>query len=168
MRSARRTFTSGMLIVMIVCGASALGADPPRDESEIRQLQARQQDAWNRHDAKAYAALFTDDGDVVNVAGWRWKGRGEIERQLAAAYAVVFRESRLTIVDVDVRFLARDVAIAHVRWTMEGARTPPPIPEPRQGIQTQVLQKRDGAWRIVAFQNTNSLPEMPFPTNGQP
>jgi hypothetical protein len=65
-----------------------------------------------------------------------------------------------------VRFLARDIAIAHVRWTMEGARTPPSIPEPRQGIQIQVLQKRGAEWRIVAFQNTNSLPQAPFPTEG--
>jgi uncharacterized protein (TIGR02246 family) len=102
---------------------------------------------------------------VVNVAGWWWKGRSEIERQLGAAYAVVFRESRLTITDVQIRFLARDIAIAHVRWSMEGARTPPPIPEPREGIQIQVLQKRGATWRIAAFQNTNSLPEVPFPTD---
>src|SRR6185295_2392324 len=152
-----------MLVVMIGYHASALGADCARDESEIRQLQARQQDAWNRHDAVAYAALFADDADVVNVVGWWWKGRREIERQLTAAYAVVFRDSRLTIADVEVRFLGRDVAIAHVRWTMEGARTPPLIPEPRLGIQIQVLQKRGAAWRIVAFQNTNSLPQPPFP-----
>ena len=155
-----------VLVMVMACDASALGADRARDESEIRQLQARQQDAWNLHDAKAYAALFSDDGDVVNVVGWRWKGRREIERQLTAAYAVVFRDSRLTIADVEVRFLARDVAIAHVRWTMEGARTPPSIPEPRQGIQIQVLQKRGAEWRIVAFQNTNSLPQAPFPTEG--
>jgi len=159
---------AAVLMVMMAHHASAPAADRARDESEIRQLQARQQDAWNRHDAKAYAALFTDDGDVVNVVGWWWHGRGEIERQLTAASAVVFRESRLTITDVQVRFLARDIAIAHVRWTMEGARTPPSIPEPRQGIQMQVLHKRGDEWRISAFQNTNSVPEVPFPTVGRP
>jgi uncharacterized protein (TIGR02246 family) len=167
MTSARGLLTGGMLVVMMAYDSSALGAGRARDESEIRQLQVRQQDAWNRHDARAYAALFTDDGDVVNVVGWWWKGRREIERQLTAAYAVAFRESRLTIADVEVRFLARDVAIAHVRWTMEGARTPPSIPEPRQGIQIQVLHKRGDAWRIAAFQNTNSVPDVPFPTAGR-
>jgi uncharacterized protein (TIGR02246 family) len=157
---------AAVLVVMLAQHASALGTDRAPDESEIRQLQSRQQDAWNRHDAKAYAALFTEDGDVVNVVGWRWRGQGEIERQLTAAYVVVFHESRLTITDVEIGFLARDIAIAHVRWTMEGAKTPPSIPEPKQGIQIQVLHKRRGAWRIAAFQNTNSLPEVPFPTVG--
>ena len=166
--TTRVPVAAAVLVVMTAHHASTLGANRARDESEIRQLQARQQDAWNRHDAKAYAALFTDDGDVVNVVGWWWRGRSEIERQLTAAYAVVFRESRLTITDVEVRFIARDVAIAHVRWTMEGARTPPSIPEPRQGIQMQVLHKRGDAWRISAFQNTNSVPEVPFPTVGRP
>jgi len=77
---------------------------------------------------------------------------------------VVFRDSRLTITDVQVRFLASDVAVAHVRWSMDGAKTPPSIPEPREGIQMQVLQKRGGTWQIAAFQNTNSLPEVPFTT----
>ena len=72
-----------VLVMVMACDASALGADRARDESEIRQLQARQQDAWNRHDAKAYAALFSDDGDVVNVVGWWWKGRREIEPSLS-------------------------------------------------------------------------------------
>src|SRR4030095_7247077 len=116
--------------------------------------------AWNRHDAHAYAALFADDGDVVNVVGWQWKGRREIERQLTAAYAVAFRDSRLTIGDVEIRFLAAGVAVAHVRWKMDGARTPPSIPEPRQGMQIQVLRKRGAEWRIAAFQNTSSLPEV--------
>ena len=163
-RMTSQTLIGALLVLMTGFGIPALGAQSVRDEAEIRDLQARQQEAWNRHDAKAYAALFTDDGDVVNVVGWWWKGRDEIERNLTAAYAVVFRDSTLKIDDVQVRFLARDVAVAHVRWSMEGSKTPPGIPEPRQGIQIQVLQKRDRAWRIAAFQNTSSLPETPFPT----
>lgn len=132
-------------------------------EIEIRNVETRQQEAWNRHDARAYANLFTEDGDVVNVLGWWWKGRAEIEKKLAAGYAFVFRDSTLTITEVDVKFLAPQMAVAHVRWTMVGARTPPGIPEPRQGIQTQVLQKRAGQWLIAAFQNTNGIPEVAFP-----
>ncbi len=137
--------------------------DREQDRLEIRNVETQQGEAWNRHDAKAYASLFTDDGDCVNVVGWWWKGRVEIEKKLTDAYAFVFRESVLTIKDVDVRFLAPEVAIAHVRWTMVGARTPKGIPEPQQGIQTQLLQKQAGKWLIAAFQNTNALPEMPFP-----
>jgi len=37
--------------------------------------------------------------------------------------------------------------MAHVRWTMTGAKTPPGVPEPRQGIELQVLQKQKGKCR---------------------
>ena len=139
------------------------GATRDRDETEIRRVQSRQAQAWNRHDAKGYADLFTEDGDVVNVVGWWWKGRAEIETRLAAAFAFVFRDSTLTITEVQVRFLSPELAVAHVRWTMTGAKTPPGIPEPREGIQTQTLRKTAGGWLIAAFQNTNAVPERPFP-----
>jgi uncharacterized protein (TIGR02246 family) len=134
-----------------------------QDEAAIRNVEKQQGEAWNRHDAKAYAALFTENGDCVNVVGWWWKGRAEIEKKLTAAFAFVFRESVLTITDVDVRFPGAEMAIAHVRWSLVGARTPPNYPKVQQGIQTQMLQKQNGKWMIKAFQNTNAIPETPFP-----
>jgi uncharacterized protein (TIGR02246 family) len=140
--------------------------DTEQDKAAVRDVVGTQQAAaWNKHDAKAYAALFTEDGDCVNVVGWWWKGRAEIERKLTDAYLFVFKESVLTIKDsdIDVKFLAPDIAVAHVRWTMTGARTPKGIPEPQQGIQTQILKKQSGKWLVAEFQNTNAVPEMPFP-----
>ena len=142
-------------------------ADTEQDKAAVRDVVGTQQAAaWNKHDAKAYAALFTEDGDCVNVVGWWWKGRAEIEKKLTDAYLFVFKESVLTIKesDIDVKFLAPDIAVAHARWTMTGARTPKGIPEPQQGIQTQILKKQSsGSWLIAEFQNTNAIPEMPFP-----
>jgi uncharacterized protein (TIGR02246 family) len=160
----RRSVLGPLCTVVAVLAAPLVSADQQLDEMAIRALQDRQAEAWNRHDAKAYAKLFTEDGDVVNVVGWWWKGRSEIESKLTAAFAFVFRDSTLTITDVKVRFLTTDIAIAHVSWSMRGARTPPSIPEPRQGIQMQVLQRRSAAWLITSFQNTNAVPEAPFPT----
>ncbi len=133
------------------------------DEAEIRSIAIRQGELWNRRDARAYAALFTEDCDVINVVGWWWKGRDEVERKLTEAFRFVFRDSRLTITEVETRFLRSDVAVAHARWTMTGARTPPGIPEPREGIQTLVFTRQSGRWLMAAFQNTNSVPERPFP-----
>ena len=142
-------------------GASAATSD---DEAAIKQLQVLQADAWNRHDAAAYAALFTEDGDCINVVGWWWKGREQIESRLKSAFAFVFHESQLTVTDSSVRLLSPTIAVAHVSWTMTGAKVPPGMPEPKQGIEIQVLQKKAGHWLIQSFQNTNSIPERPFPS----
>ena len=154
-------------IVVLACAAvitfSATAAGQAADDAAIRELQRRQADAWNRHDATGYANLFTEDGEVVNVVGWWWKGRSQIESRLTDAFAFVFRDSRMAIADVQTRHLAPTLAIAHVEWTMSGAKTPPGIPEPRHGTQLQVLKKIGGKWLIYSFQNTNSVPEQPFP-----
>jgi uncharacterized protein (TIGR02246 family) len=154
------------LTVAIIAAATPAGpaAAQDADQAEIRSVAMRQADTWNHHDAKAYAALFTEDCDVVNVVGWWWRGRAELERKLTQAFRFVFRDSRLTITAVSTRFIRPDVAVAHARWTMIGARTPTGIPEPREGIQTLVFTKQSGRWLIAAFQNTHSVPEQPFPT----
>jgi uncharacterized protein (TIGR02246 family) len=154
---------SAVLILIALAFTAPIGSAQQRDETQIRDLQERQAAAWNQHDARAYAALFTEDGEVVNVVGWWWKGRQEIETKLKAAFTFVFKTSTLTITDVQVRFLKPDIAIAHVRWTMTGAKTPPGVPEPKQGIEIQVLKKQQGKWLIMSFQNTSSIPEVPFP-----
>ena len=100
----------------------------------------------------------------MNVLGWWWRGRAQIESKLAQAFAFVFHDSQLTITETSVRFLTPTIAIAHVRWTMTGAKTPPGMPEPREGIEIQILQKAAGHWSIESFQNTNGIPERPFPS----
>lgn len=156
----------GLGFVFSIAASTAKPASEAQalDVREIRDVQTHQADAWNHHDATAYANLFTKDGDVVNVVGWWWKGRAEIQSKLTAAFAFVFSESTMTITGVDVKFLSPDIALAHVRWTMVGARTPPSIPEPKEGIQLQILKKTRGKWLIASFQNTSSVPERPFPT----
>lgn len=155
---------SALLVLALSLAAAPPSLAQQTDMEEIRDLQKRQADAWNRHDAAAYAKLFTDDGDVVNVLGWWWKSPTEIRSKLDDAFAFVFRDNTLTITDVQIRFIQPTVAIAHVSWTMDGARSPPGVPTPpRSGIQLQVLTRQSGRWLIASFQNTNSVPEMPFP-----
>lgn len=152
-------------ILAWVLGFAPLRAAAQQSDADlIRELQTRQADAWNRHDAAAFARLFTDDGDVVNVLGWWWKGPAEIRSKLEDAFAFVFRDSTLTITDVQIRFLQPTIAVAHVWWKMDGAKAPPGAPAPpRHGVELLVLSKESGGWRIASFQNTNSVPEMPFP-----
>jgi len=144
--------------------AGAALAAGPGDDAEIRALQQGQATAWNAHDIDAYAALFSQDAEEVNVLGWHWHGRAELKQKLGRAFASAFARSRLTIANVTIAFLTPDIAVAHVRWTMTGALSPTGAGTdiPQQGIQTQVLMKQAGAWHITQFQNTNSVPEQAF------
>src|SRR5262250_2564112 len=97
--------TQTLLVFLFALPQISFATAVSKDEEEIRNLETQQQEAWNKHDAKAYASLFTENGDCVNVVGWWWRGRAEIEQRLTAAYAFVFRESVLAITSVDVRLL---------------------------------------------------------------
>jgi uncharacterized protein (TIGR02246 family) len=144
-----------MIFVMAALAGPAVCAGQTPDEAEIRKVELGLQQAWNRHDMKAWANAFTVDADFVNVVGWWGRGRAEIEKKHADAHAFAFRESTLTIEEVHTRFLAPEFAVVHVLWTLVGHK---------KGIFTQVLQKRDGKWLIAAAQNTDRRPEVPMPT----
>jgi hypothetical protein len=51
---------------------------------------------------------------------------------------------------------------------MTGYKVPPGLPEPREGIEVQVLRKQADQWLIESFQNTNGIPERPFPSGPMP
>jgi len=162
-------FTDSRISTLLLLAAiSSTATAVSNDQAAIEAVELKQAAAWNAHDAAAYAALFTPDGDVINVVGWWWKGRDEIRSKLTDAFAFVFKDSRLTITDVEIRVLSSDIAVSHVRWTMTGALSPPGEPAPPQdGIQLQVLVRNEDGWHIASFQNTNSKPERPFPRSAE-
>jgi uncharacterized protein (TIGR02246 family) len=49
------------------------------DEHAIRAVMDRFMDAWNHHDAKAFAAVFSEDADFTNWRGTGASGRAKIE-----------------------------------------------------------------------------------------
>jgi uncharacterized protein (TIGR02246 family) len=153
-----------LLALVTVLAGPAFSAGQSRDEADIRKVETGLQEAWNHHDMSAWANLFAEDADFVNVVGWWWKGRPEIERKHTDAHAFIFRESTLTIDEVHTRFLTPQIAVVHVLWSLVGSRKPDGTPgPPRKGIFTQVLQKRADKWLISAAQNTDSIPEVPSP-----
>ena len=112
--------------------------------------------AWNRHDMKAMAALFTEDADFINVAGHHWKGRQEIEAKHTERL-VQFNDSTWTTRAATVTFLKPDVALVHVSWGLKGDTDPDgAVRKPREGVFTWVALKLDGRWQIRAGQNTNA------------
>ena len=66
-------------------GPSGTGhAQGAADEAQVSAVAAGWETAWNNHDMKALATLFTDDADFVNVGARHWKGRAQIEKEHAA------------------------------------------------------------------------------------
>ena len=117
-------------------------------------------DAWNRHDMVAYAAQFHPQADFVNVIGMHWTGRQEIEAAHLHLHHTIFRNSTLQSEGHTVRFLAPEIAIAHVNWQMTGAEGLPgwDVATVRHGVMTLVLVGDAGNWLVTAAHNTDIVP----------
>jgi uncharacterized protein (TIGR02246 family) len=153
-----------LLAAMAVPFAAGLHA-APSDEEDVRKVVNGFVDSWNHHDMSAFGKLFAADADFVNVAGDWWHGREGIEERHAYAHGAIpvdtpgdeprywgiFKNSTMHFTQISVRFLRKDVAVAHVSMELVGdARTP----NPRRTTATFVLTKQDGGWLIAAAQNT--------------
>lgn len=115
-------------------------------------------ETWNRHDMNAFADLFAEDAEFVNVVGLWWKGRTAIKSAHEFTHQTMFKHSQLGIQEVAIRFPVPGLAIARCRWTLEGHVSP--VGEAlttRHGILVNTLQKVRGAWRIIDSQNTDII-----------
>ena len=137
-----------------------------RDHQAIQGVMDRFEDAWNRHDAKAFAAVFAEDADFTNWRGTGASGRSKIEEFHAPMFATIFKNSHQKYTDVRTRFVRPDVAAVDVRWEMTGATDPHGNPRPeRQGLLNFVMAKNGGQWQIVVMHNldTSALPPLQSP-----
>jgi uncharacterized protein (TIGR02246 family) len=123
------------------------------DEAAIRELYGELMDGWNRGSGEAFAAAFTEDGDLVAFDGTHFKGRKEIVPFHQELFDKWLKGSRLVGKVKDVRFLSPDVALMHAVGSTVMRGKSEPSPE-RDSIQTLVAVRQGEEWRLAAFQNT--------------
>jgi uncharacterized protein (TIGR02246 family) len=128
---------------------------PADGESAVRDLYRELMEAWNDGSGEAFAAVFTEEGDLIGFDGVRFKGRREIAPFHQRLFETFLKGTRLVGQVTDMRFLSPEVA----RCTPAAARCCSVRPaRERDSIQTLVAVKRDGEWRLAAFQNTRARP----------
>jgi uncharacterized protein (TIGR02246 family) len=147
----------GSILATPVCGSDGVAqAQPTTPEVDaIKALMVETTDAFNRHDAKAWAHFCTPDAQLVTVRGESMKGVAEIEKGLAAILEGRGRAARLKTLDIAVRLVRPDVALAHVTNEMSGVTAPDgwSLP-PHRELSIRVVVRDQVAWRITAFHNT--------------
>src|SRR5215212_3197883 len=129
-----------------------------RDEAAVRALYQELMDGWNLGSGDAFAAVFTEDGDLMGFDGTHFKGRQEIAPFHQQLFDKWLKGSRLVGQVKDVRLLHPDIAVMHAvgGTVMRGKSEPSPE---RDSIQTLVATRQEGdEWRLAAFQNTRLHP----------
>jgi len=153
-------------LLPIICAVLSIALSLPgmaennvKDEEQIRSVIVEMTEGFNKHDARAASQMYTADADFVTVRGDRAKGASELERRLGTIFATRAKEATLRTLDSTVRFLAPDVAVAHVTNELSGIVRPdgqrlPPHTE----LSIRVFVKTDGFWKVAAFHNTIVAP----------
>jgi uncharacterized protein (TIGR02246 family) len=124
------------------------------DQKAIQGLLDRFTDAWNRHDAHAFAEVFAEDADFTNWRGEGATGRSKIEEFHAPMFATIFRNSHQAYTSIKIRFIRAEVAAVDVHWEMTGVLDAQGNSRPdRRGLVNLVMAKDAGRWRIVVMHN---------------
>jgi uncharacterized protein (TIGR02246 family) len=143
-----------LLFPLLFMGQPSAGQTGETDERAIRAVMDRFVDAWNHHDAKAFATVFAEDADFTKGRGTGASGRSKIEAFHAPVFATIFSKSHLEYTDIKTRFVRPDVATVDVHWKMSGAIDAQGNPRPeREGLLSFVMANSAGQWEIVVMHN---------------
>src|SRR4051812_39555043 len=119
---------------------------------ELETLYRGLLDAWNSCDAEAFAALFADDGETIGFDGSSMNGRDAIAEELGRIFADHDTGAYTGIVR-RVQELGEDACVLRAVAGMVPAGASDI--EPKLNVQQTLLaERRDGAWKVVLYQNT--------------
>lgn len=147
------------LLSLVVCMVAAIGgarAAAPSDDALVRDIPLQIVKGWGEGDGGAIAAVYADDGVLVAGHGVVLRGPADIASYHNEQFGAALKGSKLTVQITSVRFIEPDVVVLQT----EGGILRPgqtQLAAGNRGVQSFVLVKRDGEWRIKLFQNTRIL-----------
>jgi len=122
------------------------------NSSEIENLYKTILNAWNKQDARAYAALLTNEGSVIGFDGSQMNGPEAAETELSRIFANHRTATYIAKVQ-EVRFLRPEVALLRAIAGMVPAGQHDINPAVN-AIQSLIAVQQASGWKIALFQNT--------------
>ena len=154
MISARAKAALAVVLFSSLCTGMAWAQMASRsgDEAGIKQCVAAWEDAWNRHDARATAMAYVEDGDFSSTTGVPSHGWKDLEAHYNEIFTTFLKDAHRTDQVRSIRFLGPDVASVDIDWQMTGARTRDGKDAPnRKGLLTWIVTKHNGEWKITIY-----------------
>ncbi len=143
-----------LAVVAVVVASAAFAADDVAIKKQFEALSA----AFTAKDAKAVAALFAEDGDLINPSGVYAKGRADIEKVAASDIEHFLSKGVNTFTVTDIRMLRSDIAIVNATHVVSGIKGPDGSAQPDLKVLVTVVDvKKGGKWLALA-----ARPMIPF------
>jgi uncharacterized protein (TIGR02246 family) len=144
------------LVSLSFTNVSQINAQTQEDEAAIRQAVAIMTTAFNTRDDEATARLTTRDVDFVTVTGNWSKSSADYLAARRARFATALKNASIRVIDIKIRFLKPDVALAHVTHEIRGMLNGDgkELP-PHRELSLRVFVQEHGKWLMTAFHNTS-------------
>ena len=158
----KKQFTRVLLVCCMSCFVSnACRADQAEDEAAIRKSDDAYVEAYNKHDAKALAEMWSPEAVYVDPeTGEEAVGREEIEKEFAETFEGL-KDAKLEIDVKSIKFLSPNVAVESGT-----ARIVRPNEEPDESTYSALFVKRDGKWLLDRVtEDQPPAPPAPPPSN---
>jgi len=149
------------IIAAAVCALAGIGSAAAQDarEKEIRSVSDSFVAAWNKHDAKAMAALWAPEGDLINPFGRAATGRAEVEKLFSDEHTTFMKASTYSLANYKVRFASPAIAVVDYDGEVvgvlgaDGSAAPP-----FKHHVSAVYVKKGGHWWMFSARATAFLP----------
>ncbi len=138
-------------------------------DTTLEQIIQGQETAWNAGDGLAWASVFTDDADYINVLGDVFQGRDEIARQHVFILGGPYKGSHLRITIRKITEPAPNIAVIETeydltRFNVLAPGIAPTSPGLLKSRMRYVALKQGDQWKFIAAQNTAIQPTWPRPS----
>jgi len=125
--------------------------------NEVMDVMGALAKAWERGDADAYGALFTEDASYTIFVGTVYHGRRDITESHRVLFARFLKGTKLAVGEWHLRYYGQDTAIVTSTGDTYKLRRPRRLTK----VQTYTLVRQaDSSWLIAAFHNTQRKPWM--------
>ena len=124
------------------------------DETAIRETVKQLETGWNTKSGALFAKPFAEDADYVVINGMYIKGRPAIAAGHQHIFDTIYKQTNISLMVQQMRFLRPDVAVVHIKGHREG----PTKEFAADAMLTLVMTKDKDGWTIAAFQNTQVTP----------
>lgn len=143
-------------VFLLICGL-IFAQNRAKDEAAINKQIDAMIYSWNNHNYDDLKDYTTENTDWVNVVGMWWKGRKESQYAHQIYHDTFLKTAVCKKKSVDIRFLTKDVAIAHIIWHFDDpSKVPMPDGKPSRPVDalaTIVYVNHNGKWLMEAGEN---------------
>ncbi len=143
--------------LFLLVGGFILAQDRTENEAAINKQVDAMIYSWNNHNYDDLKNYTTEYIDWVNVVGMWWKGRKESQYAHQLYHNTIFQKSVAEKKSVTIRFITKDVAIAHVLQHLSGDVI---LPDGKKAVPTDtmgtfVYVKQNGKWLLTSGINVS-------------